>query len=173
MTISLYDATLPHFLQLLGSMRGVLDKGLDHANATGLDPETLTEVRLVEDMFPLSLQIQRVADHSRGALNDVRNGAFTMPRQDSCDYAGLQRLLSEAEASVRGWTREAVNALQGREVILDTGSRRTSFTAEAFLLSFSLPNFYFHAVTAYDILRAKGVPIGKRDYLSQMQTKLG
>lgn len=173
MTISLYDATVPHFLQLLGSLRGVLAKGLDHARATGLDPETLTEARLIEDMFPLRTQVQRVADHSRGALNDVRNGAFTLPRQDACDYAGLERLLRDAEAAVRGWTPEAVNALQGREVILDAGSRRTAFTAESYLLCFSLPNFYFHGVTAYDILRSKGVPIGKRDYLSQMQTKLG
>jgi hypothetical protein len=173
MTISLYDATIPNFLQLLGSLRGVLDKGLDHAKATGVDPNTLVKARLVDDMFPLGLQIQRVSDHSRGALEDVSKGAFTMPRHDMSDYTGLQRLLADAEAAVRGWTRDAVNMLEGREVIFDTGSRRTSHTAEAFLFSFSLPNFYFHGVTAYDILRSKGVPIGKRDYLGQMRTKLG
>jgi len=173
MTIDLYDATVPHFLQLLGSLRGVLDKGLEHAHAAGVDPDTLVQARLVEDMFPLGLQIQRVADHSRGALEDVSKGAFTLPRQDAHDYAGLQGLLRDAEAAVRGWTREAVNMLQGREVILDTGSRRTPFTAEAYLIYFSLPNFYFHGVTAYDILRSKGVPIGKRDYLSRMRNTLG
>jgi uncharacterized protein len=172
MTISLYDATVPQFLQLLGSLRGVLDKGLEHANAKGLSPETLTEARLADDMFPLRQQIQRVADHSRGALEDARKGAFTMPRKESYDYGAMQRLLADAESAVRGWTREAVNMLEGREVILDSGSNRTSFTAEAYLLSFSLPNFYFHGVTAYDILRSKGVSIGKRDYLSRMQTKL-
>lgn len=173
MAISLYDATVPHFVQVLGSLRGVLDKGLEHAKATGLDPGSLTEARLVEDMFPLRQQVQVLVHHSYGALKDVSKGAFTMPQQEPYDYPGLQRLLGDAEAAVRGYTPEQVNMLQGREVILDRGSYRTSFTAEAFLLSFSLPNFYFHAVTAYDILRSKGVPIGKRDYLGQIKTKLG
>ena len=96
-----------------------------------------------------------------------------MPRHDPIDYAGLIRLLADTETGLAEWDREAVDALEGREVIFDTGSYRASFTAEAFLFSFSLPNFYFHTVTAYDILRAEGVPIGKRDYLGEMRTKLG
>ncbi|TAK98379.1 MAG: DUF1993 domain-containing protein [Rhodospirillaceae bacterium] len=171
MAISLYDATVPNFLQLLSGLRGVLDKGLAHAKASGLDPNTLAEAKLIDDMFPLYLQIRRVADHSSGALMDVSKGAFTMPKHDPLDYAGLQSILADAETAVRGWTRETVNALEGREVILNFGNP-VSFTAEAFLFSFSLPNFYFHAVTAYDILRAKGVPVGKRDYLGRTRTKL-
>jgi hypothetical protein len=173
MAIALYDVTVPQFLQLIGALRRVLDKGLIHANAKGMNPDTWVEAKLADDMFPLRLQILRVADHSRGALADVRKGTFTMPKNDSYDYAGLQRLLADAETEVRAWTREAVNALEGKEVIFDTGSSRTSFTAEAFLLHFSVPNIYFHAVTAYDILRAQGVPIGKRDYLGQLKTSLG
>ena len=96
-----------------------------------------------------------------------------MPRHDPIDYPGLIRLLADTETGLAEWDREAVDALEGREVIFDTGSYGASFTAEAFLFSFSLPNFYFHAVTAYDILRAEGVPIGKRDYLGEMRTKLG
>ncbi len=172
MAIALYDVVVPNFLQVLGSLRGVLDKGREHAIAKGFDVNSLVQARLIDDMFPLGLQLRRVADHSRGALEDVAKGAFTMPQHDLPDYAGLQQLITEAETAVRGWTREAVNLLEGGEVIFDTGSRRTSFTAEAFLFSFSLPNFYFHAVTAYDILRSKGVPIGKRDYLGQLRTQL-
>jgi hypothetical protein len=172
MAITLYDATVPTYLQILGALRGVLDKGLEHAGATGQDPEAFLEARVIEDMFPFTFQVQRVADHSAGALRDVSQGAFTFPKKEAPDYAGLQRLLADAEAAVRGWTREAVNALEGREVILDTGHSRTSFKGEAFLFSFSLPNFYFHAVTAYDILRMKGVPVGKLDYLAGMRTTL-
>jgi uncharacterized protein len=171
-TITLYDATVPNFLQMLGSLRRVLDKGLAHANATGLAPNLLAQARLIDNMFPLSLQIQRVADHSRGALEDVSKGAFTMPTHESSDYAGLQQILADAEVTVGNWTREAVNALEGKEVSFDTGSSRATYAAAAFLFSFSLPNFYFHAVTAYDILRSKGVPVGKRDYLGQTRTKL-
>jgi uncharacterized protein len=172
MSIALYDVTVPNFLQVLGSLRGVLDKGLDYAKTKSLSADSLAEARLIEDMFPLSLQVQRVADHSSGALRDVQQGKFSMPSMTPVDYAGMQRLLAEAEASVKGWTRASVNALEGREVIFDLGSRRSSFVAEAFLLSFSLPNFYFHATTAYDVLRAKGVPIGKRDFLGQLRLKL-
>jgi hypothetical protein len=172
MAITLYDITVPNFLQVLGSLRGVLDKGLAHAMAKNIDLDSLAEARLIDDMFPLRLQIQRAADHSAGALRDVQNGAFSMPKKTSMDYAGLMKLVEETETAVGAWTREAVNALEGREFIFDTGSQRTIFTAEAFLLSFSLPSFYFHAITAYDILRAKGVEIGKRDYLGQLRTKL-
>jgi hypothetical protein len=174
MAISLYDATVPTFLQVLGSLRGVLEKARAHAEAAGLDPDALVEARLIADMFPLRLQVENVARHSRHALEDVAKGAFTMPGAPvDYDYAGLQRLAAEAEAAVSGWTRESVNALEGRQVVLDTGAHKVPFTAEAFLLSFSLPQFYFHAVTAYDILRAKGAPIGKVDYLGQMRMTLG
>jgi uncharacterized protein len=171
--ITLYDITVPSFLQVLGGLKGVLDKGLAYAKAKDIDPEALVEARLVDDMFPLRFQVERVADHSAGALRDVKNGAFSMPKQTEMKYSDMQRLINETEAAVKTWTPESVNVLEGREVIFDTGSHRASFKVEAFLLSFSLPNFYFHAVTAYDILRMKGVPIGKRDYLGQMRMKLG
>jgi hypothetical protein len=172
MAITLYDATVPHFLQGLGAMRGCLEKGLEHARAQGADPDALVDARLIEDMFPLYLQIRLVAHHSAGALRNVGDGAFALPTRDRLDYAGLQQLAAEAEAAVRGWSREAVNGLEGREVVLKIGDTGTTFAAEAFLTSFSLPNFYFHAATAYDILRAQGVPVGKRDWLGQMRTSL-
>jgi hypothetical protein len=170
--ITLYDATVPNYLQVLASLRGVLDKGLAHARETGIDPDSLVEARIIEDMFPLSSQVQRVADHSAGALRDVSQGAFTFPTEEVYDYARLQAVLSDAEAAVKGWTREAVDALAGREVTFGPGDPTRIYTGEAFLFSFSIPNFYFHAVTAYDILRMKGVPVGKRDYLGQMRTTL-
>lgn len=173
MAISLYDITVPAFLQVVTALRTVLAKGQDFAEANGIDPDTLVQERLIEDMFPLGLQIQRVADHSAGALRDVSKGAFTMPSHDLTDFLGLTGLLTRAEAELKSWSREAVEALEGRPFVFDTGSSRTEYSAEAFLLSFSIPNFYFHAVTAYDILRAKGVPIGKRDYMSSLRTRLG
>lgn len=172
MAISLYDAVVPNFLQVLGGMRGVLGKGLAHARATGVDPDSLVEARLAEDMFPLGVQVRLVASHSAGALRDVSQGAFTFPTKDLTDYAGLQAQLADAEASVREWSPEAVNALQGKEVLFEVPSSRRVFTAEAFLFSFSTPNFYFHAVTAYGILRARGVPVGKMDYLAGIRTSL-
>jgi len=171
MAITLYDATVPTFLQVLGSLRAVLDKGQAHAQASGVDPESLLEARLVEDMFPLTRQVQIAVHHSAGALDDVSKGAFSLPQPKPYDYAGLQQLLAESEAAVRGWTPEAVNALESREVTLDRRGGST-FAGAAFLLSFSLPNFFFHGVTAYDILRTSGVPLGKMDYLGALRTSL-
>ena len=173
MAVSLYDMTVPQFLQVVRALRGVLHKGLEYAKAKGRDPDELVEARLVDDMFPLYLQARLIAHHSSGALRAVQDGAFSLPGRERVGYADMQELLAEAEASLVGLTREAVEALEGREVVLDMGAgSRTVFTAEAFLTSFSLPNFYFHAVTAYDILRAQGAPIGKRDFLAGLRTKL-
>ena len=173
MAIPLYEAVVPTFLQLLGGLDAVLDKGLAHAEAIGIHPEALAHARLADDMFPLYLQVRRVADHSKGALEDVAKGRFTAPIQDPLDYAGMQALVADARTAVQGWTPDAVNALEGGEFVFDTGSSRSLFTAEAYLLTFALPNFHFHLVTAYDILRAQGVSIGKRDYLGQMRLTLG
>lgn len=170
--MNLYDAVVPSFLQLVGSLRDVLDKGAAYALERGSDPQLLADARLIGDMFPLHLQIRRVANHSSGALADVQRGKSTWPVKDPCSYREMQTMLAEAEASLRQWSLAAVNALEGREMIFDMGASPRSYTAEAYLILFSLPNCYFHGVTAYDILRAQGVPIGKVDFLSQHRQTL-
>ena len=169
MAITLYDATVPTYGQYLQSTAHVLAKGLEHAQASGIDPDSLVEAQLVEDMRPLRFQIQRIYDFSAGALRDANQGAFTYPGPDPDTYAALQALIAEAQEAVAGWTPEAVSAFEGREVVLETHGFKQTFTAENFLFSFAMPNFFFHAVTAYDILRVKGVPIGKRHYLGRLR----
>jgi hypothetical protein len=171
MAITLYDATVPSFLQILAAVRGYLDKALAHANETGADPEAWAETRLYEDMWPLRAQIVSVAHHSRGALEGVERGAFAPPLQSEENFAGLQALVAEAEADVGRFTPQMVNSFAGRDLAFQVGGRTLSFVAEDFLLSFSLPNFYFHAATGYDILRMKGVPLGKRDFLGRYRMK--
>lgn len=172
MAISLYDLTVPTYLQGLAGLAQVLRKAAEHEEAQGRDPNGLVEARIIEDMFPLKLQVQRAADHSAGALRDVSQGAFTMPTRGEFTYAELEALVADTIQALEGWRREDVEALEGRPVLFNPGSMRMDFTAEAFLLSFSIPSFYFHLVTAYDILRMKGAPIGKMDYLKQMRTTL-
>jgi uncharacterized protein len=84
------------------------------------------------------------------------------------DYAALQALVAAAHSELSALTPEAVNALLGRDVTFKVGDRALPFTAEGFLMSFSLPNFFFHATTAYDILRHKGAPLGKRDFMGRL-----
>ena len=123
-------------------------------------------------MHPLRFQIISVAQHSRGAIEGVQQGVFNPPSSKMAyDFAGLQGLVAEAREALAALTPEAVNALGGKDVIFAIGDRKLPFTAEGFLMSFSLPNFYFHATTAYDILRTNGVPLGKRDFMGRLKLK--
>jgi uncharacterized protein len=96
-------------------------------------------------------------------MEATKSGVFTPPTaKPDLDYAALQALVTEARGELTALRPEAVNALLGRDVTLP-------FTAEDFLMSFSLPNFFFHATTAYDILRYKGAPLGKRDFMGRLK----
>jgi hypothetical protein len=113
-----------------------------------------------------------VAHHSVGAIEGVKRGQFAPPANfEPLDYRGYQKLIADTQESLKRLDPAEVNALEGRDVVFQIRDLKLPFTAEGFLLSFSLPNFHFHATTAYDILRMKGVPIGKRDYLGQMRLK--
>jgi hypothetical protein len=172
MGISLYDATVLGFMQTVAAIEGVLQKGLAHCKEQGIDTDEMLEARLHPDMLPLRFQVLSIAQHSARAIEHAKAGLFTLPAQTPpLDYAGLQGVLAEAGEQLKAYSRDEVNALQGGEVVFPFGERKTLFAAEDFLLSFSVPNFHFHATTAYDILRSKGVPIGKRDYLGRMRPK--
>jgi hypothetical protein len=92
-------------------------------------------------------------------------------KTEPLDYPGLQKLMADTSDALQRLTREEVDALAGAHVDFQMRDRKVPFTAENFLLSFSLPNFYFHATTAYDILRSKAVPLGKRDFLGRLRIK--
>ena len=172
MAFSLYDATVANYLQILGAVGGFLEKSLTHFREKGIDPAEVVETRLAPDMLPFRFQIVSVAHHSRGAMEAAKNGVFapTSGKPD-LDYAALQALVTEARDELSVLTPEAVNALVGRDVIFKLGDRALPFTTEGFLMSFSLPNFFFHTTTAYDILRHKGAPLGKRDFMGKMKLK--
>lgn len=172
MAFSLYDATIGPFVQVLGATSGVLEKSLNHFREKGIDPAEAVETRLAPDMLPLRFQIVSVARHSRGAMEAAKSGVFTPSAgKPDLDYVALQGLVSDAQKELSALAPEAVNALVGREVTIKIGDRTLAFTTEGFLMSFSLPNFFFHATTAYDILRHKGAPIGKRDFMGRLKLK--
>lgn len=172
MAFSLYDATVANYLQTLGAVGASLDKSLAYFGDKGVDPAEIVDTRLAPDMLPFRFQIVSVAHHSRGAMEAARNGAFVPPSgRPDLDYAALQSLVTETHNELSALTPEAVNALVGRDVTFKLGDRALPFTAEGFLMSFSLPNFYFHATTAYDILRHRGAPLGKRDFLGKLNLK--
>jgi hypothetical protein len=173
MAISLYDATAKSFLQVLGAVGGFLDKGKAHFEANGVDPNSIVERRIYDDMLPFRFQIVSVAHHSQGALKGAKAGVFAPPggMGADLDYAGLQKLVADAREELSALSADDVNALEGRDMVFQIGERKMPFAVEGFLLSFSTPNLHFHATTAYDILRGQGVPLGKRDYMGQMRLK--
>ena len=172
MSLTLYDVTAPSFLQTLAAVGGFLDRGLSYCKEAGLDPDALVETRLAPDMLPLRFQVVSVTHHSAGALEGALRGGFSPPPDlGALDYAGLRALIGEAVARVSAITPDQVNASADREVDFRVGERSVMrfATAADFLLSLSMPNFYFHATTSYDILRMKGAPLGKVDYLGAMR----
>ncbi len=172
MATSLYDMTVSSYLQTLGGVAHVLQRGFDHFTDTNTDPNEVVEVRLHNDMLPMRFQIWSVAHHSAGAIAGLKAGVFHPPSSlPELDYAGLQKVVADAAESLGKETPDEINALSGKDMAFQFGDFKVPFTAETFVMSFSLPNFYFHATTAYDILRIKGVPLGKRDFMGKMRTK--
>jgi hypothetical protein len=173
MSLSIYDAIVPNFIQTTGATIGFLEKGAAHFRDEGLDPNELCEARLMADMLPLRFQILSVVGHSIKAIEATEAGVFRPPSSTPpLDYAGLQAAVAEAHAALKAIDPARVNALHGKDMAFEFGSSKLPFTAENFLLSFSVPNFYFHAATAYDILRMKGAPVGKRDFLGVPRMKM-
>jgi hypothetical protein len=151
MAFSLYAATVPSFQQILGAVAGLLDKAEIYCTENGIAP---TEV------------------HSLGAIEGVRNGVFSPDMSAPPEtFAALKSRVADTLTSLAAIDSAEVEGFLGRDVRFAFGSNYRDYTAEGFLLSFSLPNFYFHAVTAYDILRWKGLPIGKRDFMGKTRTK--
>jgi len=172
MAISLYDVSVGSFLQTLGAVSGFLERGLAHCRDNNIDPEEIVETRLYGDMLPFRFQIISVAHHSAGAIEGVKKGVFNPPSESRpLTYVELQGLVSGAREQLAKLTPEEVNALEGGDMLFQMRDFKVPFTAENFLMSFSLPNFYFHATTAYDILRSKGAPLGKRDFMGQLRMK--
>lgn len=172
MAIELYDLTVASYLQGLEGVAGVLDKGRAHAEATGVEADSLVEARLAADMHPLRFQVLCTAHFSRGVIDALKAGTFSPPGPWAADrYADLVALVAETRQHLSGLSRDEVNSLGGRDLMFQAGEFKVPFTAEDFLTSFAVPNFYFHATTAYDILRARGVGLGKRDYMGTLKAK--
>ena len=170
MATSLYDMSVASYLQTLGGVAHVLQRGLDHFADSANE---IVEVRLHDDMLPMRFQIWSVAHHSAGAIAGLKSGVFHPPAaMPELDYAGLQKVVADAQESLGKETPDTIEALAGKDVVFQFGDFKMPFTAETFVMSFSLPNFYFHATTAYDILRTKGVPLGKRDFMGKLRMKV-
>lgn len=171
MPTSLYDLTVPTFLQTVTAVAGFLDRAAAHYARTGAEPDDFVDARLYEDMAPFHFQIEAAWHHSVWRVEALKTGAFTPPALvGPVPFADLRAMIASAEAALQAFTRDEVDSCSGKALDMRIGPRRLALTAETYILSFALPNFHFHAVTAYDILRTRGVPLGKRDYEGRLRT---
>ena len=162
MPISLHAAFVPSCRQIIGGCLQILAK----AEAAGI--ADLAEARLAPDMLPLAFQVKQVAMHSAGAIAAVRVGQFSPGGAPlTPDYASFTAALREADAAMAAASEPEMEGFIGGTTLFVFGERKMPFKSEDFLLSFSQPNFYFHASMVYAILRNGGLALGKMDYMGR------
>lgn len=172
MSIKINQVSLETYKQILPAALQILNKAKAHFEETGTDLEDIVQARLYEDMAPFSFQVFSIVHHSVGALNALKSGEFGPPNMpENLDFAALHSLLEEAANDLKNFSADEVDACSEQEVLFKMGSIEWPFSSESFILSFSLPNFYFHVTTMYDMLRMRGVSVGKLDFIGKMQLK--
>ena len=165
MSFSIHSASVGIMTHMLTNLSTVLDIAVSHAEANGIDPATFAAAKLTDDMRPLTAQIQFASDSAKGAgarLAGIEAPSFA---DTETTFAEMQERIAKTITFLAGVDRAAVDGSAERIVELKTRSGTRTFAGADYLQHFALPNFFFHVVTAYDILRAQGVPLGKLDYL--------
>jgi len=172
MSLSLYDATIPAYRQILGAVAGLLRTAQAFCTEKGIAAPQIIQARLAPDMLAFAYQVKSTAVHSLGAIEGVRRGVFSPDKTPPPEtFEALEDRIAGTLAALAAIEPAEIESFIGRDMRFESANSRLEFTAEDFLLSFSLPNFYFHAATAYDILRWQGVQVGKRDFMGRMRLK--
>lgn len=172
MSVSLHTLTVETYRQFLPQVARLIDKAEAHCQDRGLPAEALTAAALAPDMWNFAKQVFECGHHSARALAGVRAGVFgpeTAPAP--LDFASLRGEIAGSLAFIETFTPAELDAISGRDMRFEFGETRMDFTVADFLLSFSLPNFYFHVAASYDVLRNQGLALGKRDYLGRPRLK--
>jgi hypothetical protein len=166
MAISLYDASVPTFIQALGAVSAILTKAEAWATERKIDPSVLIEARLAPDMLPLKRQIYIATDNAKGA--SARLAQADIPRYEDVEvtFPDLQARIAKTIDFLKGLDKAAFEGAETRPIILQLGPNKVEFPGGTeYLFTFALANFFFHIAAAYMILRENGLDIGKRDYI--------
>lgn len=164
--MSFYDATVPAFLQILGSLSGILSKAEAHCKAKNIQPEVLLGARLYPDMLPFAKQIQLVCDFAAKGCARLTHSEVPSTPDTEKSFEELKARLANTIDYVKAFKPAQFDGADSREVTFPVGPDKTlTLKGQQFLNAFAFPNFYFHAATAHGILRHNGVEIGKRDFL--------
>jgi hypothetical protein len=174
MTVSLYDLSTESFTPMLRSLSAVLDQGAKHARTKKIDQKDLVIAQLAPDMYPLSRQVQIACDHAASTVASLTGRDAPQFEDTEKTIDELKQRIARTITFIEGATEKAFVGAETRKIELPgPPGMKFAFTGYQLLRDWALPHFYFHVVTAYDILRHKGVPIGKPDYLSNVAKYLG
>jgi hypothetical protein len=164
MALSMYELTVPVFVRGLQVLSALLKKAEAHVEQHGSVPDALISARLADDMLPLSAQVQRASDTSKMSVERLSGVAAPKFEDNETSFDQLQERIANTIAYLESVTAAQLDGNEDRAINLNFGGF-PAFTGQSYLLTFALPNFFFHVTTAHDILRNQGVAIGKRDYL--------
>lgn len=166
MSITLYNASVPVFTQMLTALSEVLKKAEAHASAKNIDPNALLQARLFPDMFALVRQVQIASDFTKGITSRLAGVPVPSWADTEVTFEDLQTLIAKALAYVQAFEPAQFDGSENREIVLRPGTpKEKKLVGSTYLFNYGLPQFFFHVTTAYDILRHNGVDIGKRDYM--------
>ncbi len=165
MSLTMYQASVPVFARVLTSMSVILDKAAAHVAARKIEPAALLQCRLYPDMFPFIRQVQSISDQAKGGA--ARLAGLDVPKMPDTEtsFDDLKARLAKTLEFVNSVQPAQIDGSEERAIALVFPARTLNFTGQSYLFGFVLPNLYFHATTAYGILRHCGVEIGKRDFL--------
>jgi hypothetical protein len=166
MPLSMHDASVPVFRQMLTSLAEVLRIAQAHAGERKIEPDALLQMRLYPDMFPLVRQVQIACDFAKGV--SARLAGAEMPSFEDTErtFDELQARIARTREFIDGLDAGAFDGSEGREIVLRPGTpKERRLDGRTYLVHYGLPQFFFHVTAAYALLRHGGVAIGKRDYM--------
>ena len=165
MTFSMYSASAPVFKQILNSLTVIIDKAQAHATEKKIEPAALLQARLFPDMFTFIRQIQVAADFAKGAA--ARLAGVDVPKYEDNEqtFADLKARIAKTVAFIDSLPQDGIEASAQRDITTGSGEKAKQWKGQVYLMHYALPHFYFHATTAYDILRHNGVEVGKKDFI--------
>jgi len=173
MSLSMYEASVPGFVNMLNSLSTILDKAATHAEAKKIDPSVLVTARLAADMHPLSRQVQIASDAVKGGVARLAGVEAPSFPDTETTIPELKERIAKTVAFLNGIDKAMFDGAEDRTVAMKVGPNEVTFPAKVFLFEFVAPNFYFHATTSYAILRHNGVEIGKQDFLAGLAPYFG
>ena len=168
MTISMYQTSAPRFVAILTNLSALLDKAQAHIDAKKIDPSAILGFRLYPDMLSMTRQVQIACDSAKGGVARLAGVEIPKHEDNETSIAELKARIAKTIAFIHTIKPEQIDGTEDKTIVMKLGPNEVTFKGQQFLLNFATPNVYFHAVTAYNILRHNGIEVGKRDYLGAM-----